>query len=169
MKRFLILNLLVASLALAPADLWSQPPPMQEPPLAHQTSWHLAPNGMLFVGYDTNHSGKENFHTLRVVTTSYFSGYSVESVLEHNPGNLVFSVNYRTTRFYYIVAAKPLFYVMDVDEDGHWDLIYKDWNEDGVNGNESFYESPSGMFSEPPASSLKTLPSAVSLSAADRN
>ena len=39
----------------------------------------------------------------------------------------------------------PLFYAIDVNEDGVWDILYKDVLRDGVNGNEEFYDSPSGM------------------------
>jgi hypothetical protein len=45
-----------------------------------------------------------------------------------------------------VARVEPLFYAVDVNEDGLWDLIYKDVFEDGVNGDEVFYESPSGMF-----------------------
>ena len=40
----------------------------------------------------------------------------------------------------------PLFYAIDVNEDGAWDILYRDVLRDGVNGNEEFYDSPSGMF-----------------------
>ena len=58
----------------------------------------------------------------------------------------MFFVNYQANRFVYIVSPKPLFYAIDRNEDGHWDLMYKDALEDGVNGNEQFYDSPSGMY-----------------------
>jgi len=45
-----------------------------------------------------------------------------------------------------VATAQPLFYSFDVDEDGTWDIMYKDISKDSVNGNEVFYESPSGMF-----------------------
>ena len=45
-----------------------------------------------------------------------------------------------------VALNQPLFYSFDVDEDGTWDIMYKDIPEDSVNGNEVFYESPSGMF-----------------------
>ena len=49
-------------------------------------------------------------------------------------------------RYYYIVSAGPLFYAINVNEDGAWDILYKDVLRDGVNGNEEFYDNPSGMF-----------------------
>ncbi|NIQ00544.1 MAG: hypothetical protein GWM98_09230 [Nitrospinaceae bacterium] len=59
---------------------------------------------------------------------------------------LVIFSQYTADRYYYIVDPKPLFYAIDLNEDGVWDLIYKDVAADGVNGNEGFYASPSGMF-----------------------
>ncbi len=146
MKRFLTLNVLLAYLTLAPPCLWGGPHLIAEPPLAMQTSWNLASNGMLFIGYDTDHNGKMDFYTLRVVTTSYFSKHSVEDVAENFPESLIFFTNFSTTHYYYIAFKQPLFYSLDVDEDGHWDVMYKDPGQDGVNGNEMFYDSPSGMF-----------------------
>jgi hypothetical protein len=67
-------------------------------------------------------------------------------VSEEYPGKLVLYVGAGPVRYYYIAAKYPLMYAADVNEDGVWDLIYKDVNEDGVNGNETFYDSPSEMF-----------------------
>lgn len=111
-----------------------------------QISWNLAANGMLFIGYDTNRNGKLDFHTLRVVVTSYYSKLPLDVVKGHHPKHLIFSSNFTTTHYYYIALKQPLFYAMDLDEDGHWDYIYKDTSQDGINGNETFYDSPSGMF-----------------------
>lgn len=146
MKRFLTLNVLLAYFTLMTPDSWGGPHLIAEPPLSMQTTWNLANNGMLFIGYDTDHNGEMDFHTLRVVTTSYFSKHSVEEVAKNYPKNLIFFTNFSTTHYYYITLLQPLFYALDIDEDGHWDLIYKDPDQDGVNGNEAYYDSPSGMF-----------------------
>ena len=145
MKRFLTLTVLLVYLTLAPPCSWGDPPLKAEPSLATQSTWNLANNGMLFVGYDTDHNGKIDFHTLRVVRTSYFSKHSLDVVKRHHPKHLIFASHFTTTHYYYIALKQPLFYAMDLNEDGHWDYIFKDPNQDGVNGNESFYDSPSGM------------------------
>lgn len=152
MKRFLTLNVLLAYLTLAPPISWGDPPLIAEPAQGMQISWNLASNGMLFIGYDTNHNGKIDFHTLRVVRTSYFSKHSLDVVKGHHPEHLIFASNFTTTHYYYIALKQPLFYAMDLDEDGHWDYIYKDSGQDGVNGNETFYDSPSGMRQAPSTS-----------------
>jgi len=149
MKRFLTLNVLLTYLTLAPPCTWGDPPLMAEPSQATQISWNLAGNGMLFIGYDTDQNGKLDFHTLRVVKTSYFSKHSLAVVKRHYPEYLIFTSNFTTTHYYYIAFKQPLFYAMDLNEDGHWDYIYKDPHQDGVNGNEEFYDSPSGMFQAP--------------------
>ena len=149
MKRFLTLYVLLAYLTLAPPCSWGDPPLQVEPSQAKQISWNLASNGMLFIGYDTNQNGKIDFHTLRVVRTSYFSKHSLDTVKGHHPEHLIFASNFSTTHYYYIALKQPLFYAMDLDEDGHWDFIYKDPLQDGVNGNEAFYDSPSGMRQAP--------------------
>jgi hypothetical protein len=146
MKRFLTLNFLLAHLTIVPPGSWAGPPLIAEPPRTNQISWNLASNGMLFIGYDTNQNGKLDFHTLRVVRTSYFSKHSLDVVKGHHPEHLIFSSNFTATHYYYIALKQPLFYAMDLDEDGHWDTIYKDSLQNGVNGDETFYDSPSGMF-----------------------
>jgi hypothetical protein len=83
---------------------------------------------------------------LRVVITSYFSKDSVADIALNYPENHIFFINYETSHYYYVAVPKPLFYALDIDEDGRWDLMYKDTEEDGVNGNEIFYDSPSGKF-----------------------
>ena len=166
MKRFLTLNVLLAYLTLAPPCLWGDPPLIAEPSRTMQISWNLASNGMLFIGYDTNGNGKLDFHTLRVVRTSYFSKHSPDVVKGHHPDHLIFSSNFTTSHYYYIALKQPLFYAMDLNEDGHWDYIYKDPNQDGVNGNETFYDSPSGMFQ---ASSMSQGEEVASSIQKDRN
>jgi hypothetical protein len=147
MKRFLTLSVLLAYLTLAPPGSWGGDPHLiAEPSQAMQSSWNLASNGMLFIGYDTDQNGKLDFHTLRVVRTSYFSKHSLDVVKGHHPEHLIFASNFSTSHYYYIALKHPLFYAADLDEDGLWDTIFKDPDQDGVNGNETFYDSPSGMF-----------------------
>ena len=44
---------------------------------------------------------------------------------------------------FYVGQLYPLFYAYDFNEDGHFDLLFQDVFEDGVNGNERYYDSPS--------------------------
>jgi len=39
----------------------------------------------------------------------------------------------------------PLYYAIDINEDGLWDLIYIDSMEDGVNGNEKLQQDFMGV------------------------
>ena len=80
--------------------------------------------------------------------TSYFSKDSVADSALNYPENHIFFISYETYHYYYVAVQKPIFYDLDVDEDGRWDLMYKDTEEDGVNGNEIFYGSPSGKFDD---------------------
>jgi len=117
-----------------------------EPDLRGQLDWNLMPNGLLCVDYDRNGNGKADFHTLRIVVRAFYSPETIRTVAKNNPRNLVFFVGTAKVKFYYVAVAGPLLYAIDINEDGHWDLIYKDVSQDGVNGNEQFYDSPSGMF-----------------------
>ncbi|MCH8157218.1 MAG: hypothetical protein IID18_05610 [Nitrospinae bacterium] len=146
MKRFLFYMIIFVFLAFTTPFAWSNPYLATEPPLSQRTNWDLTANGMLFVSYDLDYNGTADFHTLRVVVTSFFSDQTIQEVGVNFPSQLVFFVSYGQDRFYYVTVAQPLFYAVDVDEDGTWDLVYRDVSEDGVNGNETFYESPSGMF-----------------------
>ena len=117
-----------------------------EPAITTQFGWNLEPNGMLTVEYDLNHNGRPDFFTVRVVLDKYITEEPIETVARYSPSRLVFRVDYGDEGFYYIAARYPLFYAVDVNEDGHWDVVYKDVLEDGVNGNEDFYDIPSGWF-----------------------
>lgn len=117
-----------------------------EPPLQTRTGWNTQPGGMVIVGYDLNGNGTADFYTVRTLVRSYMSAEPLVTVAGIYPASPIFYVSYQGHRYLYIATPQPLFYVYDVDEDGHWDLIYKDVLEDGVNGNEQFYDSPSGMF-----------------------
>lgn len=108
--------------------------------------WSVLPNGMLVVEYDLDGNGKPDFFVVRVVASSYFSGEAIQKIEKNHPGLLVFPVAYAMDNFFYMTARKPLFYAIDHDEDGIWDLEYKDVMEDGINGNEKFYDSPSGRY-----------------------
>ena len=146
MKRAALMFAVIMIYLFSATPSHSLPYLVIEPALETQTVWNMLPNGMLFVGYDRDNTGKPDFFTLRVVERSYFSKDPARWVAGNCPDNIVFFVDYDTERFFYIAAKLPLFYAIDVNEDGSWDLMYKDVSEDGVNGNEKFYESPSGMF-----------------------
>ncbi len=123
-------------------------PLQSEPPLSTQVEWDLSPNGLLTVGYDSDQNGKADFFTLRSLVNSYMSDQSPEAVAEIYVGYPIFVVDYGRTHYFYISSKEPLFYAVDVNEDGLWDAIYQDLLEDGVNGNERFSGSPSGMASK---------------------
>lgn len=125
---------------------WGEHNLVPEPPLDTRLGWTLAPNGLLYVSYDLDGNHRADFIALRSIITSYYSSRSLSEIVSNHKKNLVFHVDNPTDRYYYIVSSKPLFYAIDVNEDGVWDILYKDVSQDGVNGNEEFYDSPSGMF-----------------------
>lgn len=119
---------------------------VEEPALESRVDWDLMPSGLFLVGYDLNGDGRAGYFTLRPVIASFYSSKGIAFVRQSYPGSPVFDVQYGTDTFYYVVGEHPLMYAVDVDGDGIWDLVYKDVAQDGINGNETFYDSPSGMF-----------------------
>jgi hypothetical protein len=140
------MNTLIAALGFAlllSTQVMAVKTPVAEPALNTQIGWGLTHSGMLFVSYDLDQNGKSDYFTLRIVKTSFFSKSSIQDTAHNYPLHIVFSVDYKSSCYYYISEPKPLFYAFDFDEDGHWDVIYKDVLTDGVNGNEEYYDSPS--------------------------
>ncbi len=117
-----------------------------EPPLDTRLNWNLTPNGLLYVSYDLDGNSRADLIALRSIITSYYSPHTPDEIVVNHIQSLVFHVDYPMERYYYIVSTRPLFYAVDVNQDGAWDILYKDVLQDGVNGNEEFYGSPSGMF-----------------------
>ena len=145
MKRIVFSIILMVALLSFGTPAWSGNETLQtEPAMNAQVGWNLEPNGMLTVGYDLNHNGRPDFFTVRIVLDKYIAEEPIETVARYNPGHPVFRVDYGADGFYYITARYPLFYAVDVNEDGVWDVLYRDVLEDGVNGNEVFYGRPSG-------------------------
>lgn len=125
---------------------WALPYLVNEPPLKSQMYWDINSNGFHFIGYDLDHNGVVDFYAMRTITKAYLSDQTLNIEIKRFPGQLLFYIHNGVNRSYYVVGMKPSLYAIDVDEDGQWDLIYKDPQMDGVNGNETFYDSPSGMF-----------------------
>ncbi len=120
--------------------------PLTDPPLEDNIGWNLNSNGLLYLSFDLDHNGQADYHTVHFVLKAYLTSEPLKSLPGYYHGAPVFYVNYGPAKQIYVISRKALFYAFDVNEDGHWDLMYKDIMEDGVNGNEKFYESPSGMF-----------------------
>lgn len=119
-----------------------------EPPLNSLIDWDIYPNGMLVVSYDITKNGRPDYFTLRIISATIITRESVKTVAKNNVGNVVFSAyTGGKVRVVYITARYPHFYAIDANEDGVWDVIYKDVLQDGVNGNEVFYDSPSETYS----------------------
>ncbi|NIS83764.1 MAG: hypothetical protein GWN88_00915 [Nitrospinaceae bacterium] len=134
-------------IAFTKEGLASPPLPLTEPELKTSCGWNLKSNGLLYINYDLNGNGKPDYYTVHFVLKAYLSSEPVKNIRDYYPGAPVFYVNYGPANQVYVISRKALFYVFDVDEDGIWDLMYKDIQEDGVNGNETYYGSPSNMFS----------------------
>ncbi len=146
MKPLIIFLMLIAYLSqpsLATADLTFL---KVSPSNTQSLNWDLIANGMLLVRYDLDGNTQADLYTIRIVKRSFFSKTLLENEYKNWADSLIFSVNYQSFSHFYITAKNPLFYAIDLDGDGHWDLMYKDVLEDGLNGNEEFYDSPSGMF-----------------------
>ncbi|MBI5427308.1 MAG: hypothetical protein HZA02_03420, partial [Nitrospinae bacterium] len=137
MKRAVQLLALGAYFILAPPTAWSLPYLAEEPAIETLADWNILPNGMLYAAYDLDRNGKAEFFTVRMIEKSFVSTQTVQEAANGFPNCKVFFVNYSHDRYFYIVSARPLFYAIDVNEDGIWDLMYKDVLEDGVNGNET--------------------------------
>lgn len=147
MRRITVFLMVLGFMVLyAPATAHGIPYLVNEPALESRVDWDLTPSGLLLVAYDSNGDGRADYFTLRPVIASFYSRQGIAVVRQSYPGRPVFDVQNGADTFYYIVGEHPLMYAVDLDGDGVWDLIYKDVAEDGINGNEAFYDSPSGMF-----------------------
>lgn len=148
MKEFAKLFIAVALFLLCPNAVMADPYLVEEPDLRSQVIWDVQPNGFLFVGYDQSGNGVADFYSLRIILRNYPSQTSEAELNRWYPDQLIFTVEYSNSNYYYITENEPTYYAFDFNEDGVWDLMYKDSLQDRVNGNEVYYDSPSGMFTE---------------------
>jgi len=148
MKVFAKLFIAMALSLVVSNQVVANPYLVEEPDIATQVVWDVQPNGILFIGYDRSGNGVADFYCLRIIIRNYPSQDSVQDMNRWYPDQLIFSVKYSHTNYYYIVDKEPTYYAFDFNEDGVWDLMYKDSLHDHVNGNEVYYDSPSGMFTE---------------------
>lgn len=149
MKRFVMIAAFMAAfMTFTFPAMAGQNTLRPEPPLNSQLSWDVYPNGMLVVTYDLDQNGRADYFTLRVIAATFVTTDSARAVARNNADRLVFAVNPGAEiNTFYVTQRHPLLYAIDANEDGLWDVIYKDVSEDGVNGNEQFYDSPSGIYS----------------------
>ena len=117
--------------------------PIAEPDIKTCVGWDVTHSGLLQLSYDLNGNKKPDYFTLRVIVSSFFSGNSKDTVEKYFSGKPVFSVKYENDRMFYVGQTHPLFYAYDFNEDGHFDHLFQDVYEDGINGNEEYYDSPS--------------------------
>ena len=150
MKHLITKAILLAIFLLLPSLGMGFPNlPLVDPPLENKIDWNLSGNGLLYISFDLDHNGRADYHTVHFVIKSYLTSEPLKQLTGLYKGAPVFYVNYGPANQIYVISKKALFYAIDVNEDGTWDLMYKDVNEDGINGNETFYDSPSNMFSVP--------------------
>lgn len=149
MKRFVMIAVVMAAfMTFTYPAMAGQNTLRPEPPLNSQLAWDVYPNGMLVVTYDLDQNGRADYFTLRVIAATFVTRDSAMVVARNNAGSRVFaSGSGGAIHTIYVTALYPLLYASDANEDGLWDVIYKDVSEDGVNGNEQFYGSPSGIYS----------------------
>ena len=117
--------------------------PVPEPDIKTCINWDVTHSGLLVLSYDLNGNKQPDYFTLRVIITSFFSDNSKDAVAKYFLDKPVFFVEYEKDRMFYIGQSHPLFYAYDFNEDGYFDLLFQDVFEDGVNGNEQYYDSPS--------------------------
>lgn len=156
MKQFSLYTIITIALMFAGSPVMGNPHALQaEPPLNTQIQWDLAPNGLLTISYDLDHNGKADFYTVRTIKRSYVSEQTPRATAKFYAGYPVFFVNHGNAHYFYITSKKPLFYATDFNEDGLWDVMYQHNLEDGVNGNERFVDSHSGLSSKHPSAFVR--------------
>ena len=116
-----------------------------QPALNTQISWDVKPNGLLCVSYDLNRNGKADYFTVHFVLKSYLAEERLVNLPHYYGNNPIFYVDYGSARYIYVASEMPLYYAVDINEDGLWDLIYIDTMEDGVNGNEKLQQGFMGV------------------------
>ncbi|MEK6576544.1 MAG: hypothetical protein AAB014_03190, partial [Nitrospirota bacterium] len=101
---------------------------------------------LIKVDYDLDNDGKVDFSVVRtVIRMFYYDELSVDLVNEI--GNTYYYAKvFPRMDAVYVTNPNGLFYYIDLDEDGKCDIMWEDREEDGLNGNEILYDSPSGMF-----------------------
>jgi len=148
MKPLIIFFILIVYISQSMPAAGDMPFLKNDPQLNNSLGWNLLPNGMLFAGYDLDGNGKADVYTIRIVIRSFFSKRSVNEEAGNWPNYLTLLAKqdaFADVNFFYIAAKQPLLYALDFDEDESFDLIYKDPLEDGLSGNEGFYDSPGEM------------------------
>ena len=143
MKPILTMIILLFWFTAAASPVWEFRHPVPEPSLDTGIFWDVNASKLLAVGYDLDRNGKADYYTLRVIIRAFFSTDSGEFVAKNFPRKPIFFVDFEKDRMFYVAASKPIFYAYDFDEDGHFDLMFKDPLEDGINGNEEYYDRPS--------------------------
>jgi len=116
-----------------------------QPALNTQIDWDVKPNGLLCVSYDLNHNGKADYFTVHFVIKSYLAEELLASLPQYYGSDPIFYVDYGSARYIYVASEMPLYYAIDINEDGLWDWIYIDSMEDGVNGNEKLQQGSMGV------------------------
>ncbi len=133
----------------------------------NRVKWEIDGRSLINLFYDTDKNGKVDFITVyRQSPQDYgYSTPSTtpEEMKKRFPKNIVISTKvdvvlkentdyipspavgvvesreeYGKTRYeHYLLNNNPFYYVLDRDEDGRHDIVYKDREEDGINGNET--------------------------------
>lgn len=101
---------------------------------------------LIKIDYDLDNDGKVDYSVVKMVIRSfYYDEFSVDTVNEIG-NEYYFAEVFPNLDAVYVVKPHALFYYIDLDEDGRYDIMWEDKEEDGLNGNEILYDSPSGMF-----------------------
>lgn len=101
---------------------------------------------LIKIDYDLDNDGKIDYSVAKnVIRTFYYDEFSVDTVNEIGL-EYYFALVFPKIDAVYVTNPHGFFYYIDLDEDGKYDIMWEDREEDGLNGNEILYDSPSGMF-----------------------
>ena len=110
--------------------------PLADPPLETNIGWNLNANGLLYLSFDLDHNGQADYYTVHFVLKAYLTSEPLKTLPGYYHGAPVFDVNYGSAKQVYVISRKALCYAFNINDDGHWDLMYKDVMVDGVTGKE---------------------------------
>ena len=101
---------------------------------------------LIRVDYDLDNDGKVDFSVVRVVERMFYYDELSADLVNEIGNTYYYAKVFPRMDAVYVTNPNGLFYYIDLDEDGKYDIMWEDREEDGLNGNEILYESPSGMF-----------------------